>query len=219
MGSFYSFKTVILIIYNCLKCICQLLLEMLPRGILLCVAGTMILILFLSSSELTEAHIFVDSPNVSFKDKGPYRVIFLPFPGTPRVNDSSTQLNFSVQNNNTDVVALFVSLILQDKVSGKILLQTPYKFHEFGDVTFPFVFKKSGQYVVSLQSKINGDPLYKQNPLLVSFDLAVDDMDNKTQDLLLFFVLPFSIMGFIVIYFYVRPKATTKYPRDAKRQD
>ena len=68
----------------------------------ICVAGSL---------QLTEGHIFVDTPNVSYKDKGPYRVIFLPYPGTPEVNDTNTKLNFSVQKNNTDVVGLFVSLI------------------------------------------------------------------------------------------------------------
>ena len=167
-------------------------------------------------SQSIEGHIFVDTPNVSYKDKGEYRVIFLPYPGTPYVNDTSTKLNFSVQKNNMDVVGLFVSLILQDKASGKIILQTPYKFHEFGDVTFPHVFNKSGNYIVGLQSKINGDPLYDQNPLLVSFDLSVNDMSNKTQELLLYFVLPYSILAIVIIYLYVRERKKLKYSKDPK---
>lgn len=173
----------------------------------ICVAGSL---------QLTEGHIFVDTPNVSYKDKGPYRVIFLPYPGTPEVNDTSTKLNFSVQKNNTDVVGLFVSLILQDKATGKIISQTPYKFHEFGDVTFPYVFNKSGNYMVGLQSRINGDPLYDRNPLLVSFDLSVNDISNKTQDLLLYFVLPYSILGIVIFYLYVRAGKKLKKSKEAK---
>ena len=175
---------------------------------------TMTLIFLVQQIAISEAHIFVNTTNVSFKDKGQYRVIFLPYPGQPMVNDTTTKLNFSVQLNNTDVVGLFVSLIIQDKPTGKIVSQTPYKFHEFGDVTFPYVFNKSGDYLVGLQSKINGHPLYEKNPLLVSFDVSVDDMTNKTQELLLYFVLPFSILSLIVIYLYVRSGKKSRYSKD-----
>lgn len=168
------------------------------------------------SLQITNGHIFVDTPNVSFKDKGPYRVIFLPYPGTPEVNDTNTKLNLSVQKNNTDVVGLFVSLILQDKATGKLISQTPYKFHEFGDVTFPYVFNKSGDYIVGLQSRINGDPLYEQNPLLISFDLSVNDISNKTQDLLVYFVLPYSILALVIIYLYVRASKKLKTSKGPK---
>lgn len=166
-----------------------------------------------ASWQSVEGHIFVDAPNVSYKDKAPYRVVFLPYPGTPEVNDTNTKLNFSIQKNNTDVTAVFVSLMLQDKVTGNIISQTPYKFHQSGDVTFPYVFKRSGDYIVTLQSRINGDPLYEQNPLSISFDLSINDVSNKTQDLLLYFVLPYLIIGVVIILLYVRESKKSKYSK------
>ena len=168
--------------------------------------------------QLVEGHIFVNTPNVSYKDKAPYRVIFLPYPGTPEVNDTNTKLNFSIQKNNTDVTAVFVSLILQDKATGHIVSQTPYKFHQSGDVTFPYVFKKSGDYIVTLQSKMNEDPLYEQNPLSLSFDLSINDISNKTQDLLLYFVLPYSIIGVLIIFLSVRASKKSEYSKDTPQK-
>ena len=181
---------------------------------LICLSFAMTVVLFANEMNTTQAHIFINTTNVSFKDKGQYRIIFLPYPGQPNVNDTTTQLNFNVQLNNTDVVGLFVSLIVQDKSTGKIISQSPYSFHEFGDVTFPYVFNKSGDYLVGLQSKINGDPLYEQNPLVVSFDLSVNDMSNKTQELLLYLVLPVSILGIVVFYLNYRSGRNSKHSRD-----
>lgn len=173
-----------------------------------------LIVLFVQPISLIEAHIFVNTTNVSYKDRGQYRIIFLPYPGQPNVNDTTTKLNFSVQINNTDVVGLFVSLIVQDKQTEKIISQTPYSFHEFGDVTFPYVFNKSGNYLISLQSKINGDPLYELNPLLVSFDVSVNDVTNKTQELLLYLVLPISILSLVVFYLNYRSGKKSRHSKN-----
>ena len=46
-------------------------------------------------------------------------------------------------NTNTDAPNLLTSLVIMDKVTGSgIVEQTPYKFHEFGDVTYPYIFQK-----------------------------------------------------------------------------
>ena len=37
--------------------------------------------------------------------------------------------------NNTDVPLLFTSLVIKDKNTGEIVEQTPYKFHQVGDVS------------------------------------------------------------------------------------
>jgi hypothetical protein len=122
---------------------------------------------------LAYAHIFTDTPNIITKNIDKYQVVFLPYPNIPLVNDNSTKLNFSLMENNTDVYNVFVSLIIKDKESGNIVEQIPYKFHEFGDITFPYTFQNTGDYIVTFHARINGDPNYKINQLIANFDISV----------------------------------------------
>jgi hypothetical protein len=118
------------------------------------------------------AHIFADTENAVTKNiDGKYQVSFLPYPIGLLVNDTSTKLNFSFMENNTDVPLLFTSLAITDKNTGGIVEQTPYKFHEFGDVTYPYTFRDDGEYKIAIQAKINGDPKYESQPLTASFDV------------------------------------------------
>jgi hypothetical protein len=122
---------------------------------------------------LAYAHIFTDTPTTITKNIDKYQVVFLPFPNIPLVNDNSTKLNFSLMENKTDVYNVFVSLIIKDKDSGKVVEQISYKFYEFGDISLPYTFQNIGDYIVTFQAKINGDPNYKVTPLTASFDISV----------------------------------------------
>jgi hypothetical protein len=75
--------------------------------------------------------------------------------------------------NKTDVYNVFVSLIIKDRNSGNVIEQVPYKFHEFGDISLPYTFQNTGDYIVTFQARINGDPNYKVTPLTASFDISV----------------------------------------------
>ena len=93
----------------------------------------MIEILFLISliptcNNKVYAHISSAVPNAIFKEKDGYNIAFLPYPAQPKVNDNSTLLNFNVQKNGNDVTNTFISLIIMDKSSNKIVYQVPYKF-------------------------------------------------------------------------------------------
>ena len=162
------------------------------------------------------AHIFTDTENAVTKNvDSKYQVAFLPYPAGLLVNDTSTKLNFSVMENNTDVPLLFTSLILTDKNTGKIVEQTPYKFHEFGDVTYPYTFRDDGEYKVAIQAKINGDPKYKSQPLIASFDVKVQNMQKMTnsfQQLILFYVTPIlaGIVGIIIYAENIRGRRNNK---------
>jgi hypothetical protein len=122
---------------------------------------------------LAYAHIFTDTPNTITKNIDNYQIVFLPFPNIPLVNDNSTKLNFSLMENKTDVYNVFVSLIIKDKESGNIVEQIPYKFYEFGDITFPYIFQNVGDYIITFHARINGDPKYEVNPLIANFDVSV----------------------------------------------
>ena len=158
-----------------------------------------------NSNRIAYAHIFSDTENAVTKDidGGRYQVSFLPYPTGLKVNDTTTKLNFSVMQNNTDVPFLFTSLVIMDKNTGERVEQTPYKFHEFGDVTYPYIFKNDGDYNVAIQAKMNGDPKYESSPLIASFDVSVQDMQKLTstfQQIMLFYLTPVlaAIVGSII---------------------
>jgi len=168
-----------------------------------------------NNNGIAYAHIFSDTENAVTRniDGGRYQVSFLPYPTGLKVNDTTTKLNFSVIQNNTDVPFLFTSLVIMDKNTGERVEQTPYKFHEFGDVTYPYMFKNDGDYNVAIQAKINGDPKYESSPLIASFDVSVQDMQKLTgtfQQIMLFYLTPAlaAIVGSII---YIQHKRGKKY--------
>ena len=131
------------------------------------------LIIYQEKNLFAYAHILIDTPNTITKNIDKYQIVFLSYPNIPLANDNSTRLNFSLTENKTDVYNVFVSLIIKEKTSGNVIEQIPYKFYEFGDITFPYTFKKVGDYIVTLQTRINGDPKYEVNPLIANFDISV----------------------------------------------
>ena len=68
---------------------------------------------------------------------------------------------------------MFASLSIKQKETGDLVKTFPYRLYEFSDMTFPYTFAKSGTYIVTLISKINGNPVYSETPLVVDFDLPV----------------------------------------------
>jgi hypothetical protein len=147
-----------------------------------------------NNEHIAYAHIFSDIENAVTKNvDGRYQVSFLPYPAELRVNDTSTKLSFSIMENNTDVPNLFTSLVIMDKNTGETAEQTPYKFHEFGDITHPYTFRDEGEYAVAIQAKINGDPRYELHPLVASFDVPVQDMQKMTNTFQqIMFILPYA---------------------------
>jgi hypothetical protein len=156
---------------------------------------------------LAYAHIFTDTPNTITKNIDKYQVVFLPFPNIPLVSDNSTKLNFSLMENKTDVYNVFVSLIIKDKESGNIVEQIPYKFYEFGDITFPYIFQNVSDYLVTFQARINGDPKYEVNPLKANFDISVV---NPTEISFIVWILSFipilAVIPGILIYIFFKKK-------------
>jgi hypothetical protein len=131
-------------------------------------------IIYQEKNHFAYAHIFSDTPNTITKNIGKYQLIFLPFPNTPLTNDNSTRLNFSLMENKTDVYNVFVSLIIKDRKSGNVVVdQIPYKFYEFGDITFPYIFRNGSDYTITFQARIAGDPKFEVNPLTANFDISV----------------------------------------------
>jgi len=163
---------------------------------------TGILFLFFISTidnKTTYAHIFSGTPNSIFKEKEGYKVAFLPYPAIPKVGDDNTLLSFNVQKNGNDVTNTFISLIIKDENSNKLVYQVPYKFHEFADTTYSYTFQNQSKYSLSLLTKIAGDPKYENNPLIVNFDIEISDFNNILILTILFFIVFFIIIAIIFV--------------------
>jgi len=144
------------------------------------------------------AHISSAIPNAIFKEKAGYNIAFLPYPAQPKVNDNSTLLNFNVQKDGNDVTNTFISLMIMDKTSQKIVYQVPYQFREFADITYSYTFQNQSKYSLSLLTKVAGDPKYENNPLIESFEIEISNGNNQLLVTVIFFIIFFFIM--IVIF-------------------
>ena len=74
-------------------------------------------------------------------------------------------------------------------------------------MTFPYTFPKSGTYVVTLNSKINGDPVYSETPLVVDFDLPVRSgrLLELFSELMTYFLTP-ALIAIAGLAIYLRIK-------------
>ena len=64
-------------------------------------------------------------------------------------------------------------MTIAKKGTGHIIAQYPYKPYEFSDITIQFAFNDTGDYTVTFQTRIIGDPKYQAEPLKANFDLTV----------------------------------------------
>src|ERR687886_1631490 len=137
-----------------------------------------------------------------------YQIIFSPSPAIPLVgNNSTTSLNFSVLENNTNIYNMYASLTMTEKQSGHIVKQIPYKLYEFSDISFPYTFNKTGDYVATLEARITGDQKYQANPLVASFDISASNQLIPFDELMLFYVTPASVaIAGIAIYLHSKNK-------------
>jgi hypothetical protein len=164
---------------------------------------------------LAYAHIFSDIRSAAVaKTVDRYQIAFLPYPNIPSSNDNSTRLNFSLTENKTDIYNVFVSLTIKDRNSGNLVVeQIRYKFYELGDITFPYIFQKAGDYIITFHARINGDPKYEVNPLIANFDISVVNPGEIPFNAWIISLIPIiaSIVG-ILIYldFFKKRKNRSK---------
>jgi hypothetical protein len=159
-------------------------------------------------NNLAYAHIF--GAGQTTKNIDNYQIKFRTSPSVILADDNSTtRLNFSIQQNNTDVYNVFAALTIKEKNPDKIITQIPYRLYEFGDITFPYVFEKSADYQVTLLAKITVDPKYEDNPLVVNYDVPVGISFNEFT---IYFVLPIIVAITVVglIYYYIYRKSARK---------
>lgn len=153
------------------------------------------------------AHFF-GVPILQNKTVGNYKIVFQPFPLIPLAGDNSTQINLSVlDEEGKNINIMFASLSIKQKETGDIVKTFPFRLYEFSDMTFPYTFPKSGTYVVTLNSKINGDPVYSNKPLVVDFDLPVRNNSPLAlfSELITYFLTP-ALIAIAGLAIYLRLK-------------
>jgi hypothetical protein len=155
---------------------------------------------FLVQTGVAYGHFFGATKNIDN-----YQVIFAPTPSTPIAGDNSTSLSFSVLENNTNIYNIHAALEVTDKQSGEIVAQVPYKLYEFSDITIPYAFNDTGNYVITLQTRIIGDEKYQASPLQASFDISVGNQLIPSDELMLFYVAPATV-AIAAIAIYLRSK-------------
>ena len=161
-----------------------------------------IILLLIIQTGVAYGHFFGATKNIDN-----YQVIFSPNPSTPIANDSSTSLNFSVLQNNSNIYNIYAAMVVSDKQSGTVIAQVPYKFQEFSDISIPYTFNKTGNYAVTLQTRIPGEAKYQNNPLVASFDISVGNQLIPFDELMLFYVTPTAVaIAGISIYLHFKKK-------------
>ena len=146
------------------------------------------------SSDLAYGHFFGDNKTIAG-----FRIVFLPFPPGPTAGENTT-LNFSVlDEENSNINNIFSALIIKEKGSNLTVEQIPYKRYEFSDFSIPYVFSNNTNYVVTLETRVMGDPKYQAEPIVASFDLSVGDPSLLAyRNLNLYVIIPASLLVVVV---------------------
>jgi hypothetical protein len=112
-----------------------------------------------------------------------------------------------VLENNSNIYNIYSAMVVTEKQSGAVIAQVPYKFQEFSDISIPYTFNETGNYAVTLQTRIPGDAKYQANPLVASFDISVGNQLIPFEELMLFYVTPTAvIIAGIAIYLHSKKK-------------
>jgi hypothetical protein len=156
-----------------------------------------VLVAFAAQANLAYGHFFGATKNI---DR--FQVVFAPFPPNPEPGDNST-LNFSILENNSNIYNIHAAVVIAKK-SGNIVDQIPYRPYEFSDITIPYSFNDTGDYVVTLHTRIIGDEKYQASPLEASFDISVGNQ-VPFDELMLFYVTPAAV-AIAGIAIYLRSK-------------
>lgn len=140
------------------------------------------------------------------KDMDGFQMVFQPYPQTPIVNTNS-RLNFSVLKDGYNINNIYTSITMTAKSDGHIIFQDPYRFYEFSDITIPYRFNQTGDYVLTVQTRIQGDPKYASQPLEASFDVSAFPPGIPLEELMLYYVTPAAaVIAGIAVYMRSRGK-------------
>jgi len=66
----------------------------------------------------------------------------------------------NIENEGGNLKNIYSSAIILNKKNGSIISKVPFKFYVISVLSIPYMFLNEGDYVVSLLTKINGNPKY-----------------------------------------------------------
>lgn len=165
--------------------------------------GIMIIVYVTLFARPVYAHYFGSTVNVD-----DYQVVFSPYPTLLKAYDNSTTLNFSILDKyGNNINNIYSALVITEKQSGENVDQVPYSLFEFSDISIKYTFPKPTDYVVTLQTRIQGDPKYEASPLVATFPVSVVDPKQiiPFDELMLFYVTPAAV-AIAGIAVYLRSK-------------
>ena len=143
--------------------------------------------LLLFAAKPADAHFFGATQEIDG-----YQVIFAPYPPSPVIGQNMT-LNFSVLENGANLFNIFAAVKVQDKSTGEVIFQDPYRQYEISDITVPFVFADQGDYVVTLETRIPEHDKYLAQPLAATFPISSFPPGLPLDDLLIYYVAPAAV--------------------------
>lgn len=137
------------------------------------------------------------------KEVGGFQVIFQPYPQSPVIG-TDTALNFSVLKDGNNLLNTYTAITIAEK-GGKVIFQDPYRFYEISDMTVHYRFDSTGDYVVTVQTRMPGDAKYGSQPLETSFNVSAFPPGIPLDELMLYYVTPgaAAIAG-IAVYLHNR---------------
>lgn len=129
-------------------------------------------------------------------------MVFAPYPQTPITGENST-LNFSILANGSNIYNVYAAVVITR--AGEPVHQEPYRLYETSDITVPYVFAESGDYIVTVQTRIPGDEQYEAEPLSASFDVSAGQPGIPLDELMLYYVTPAAVaIAGISVHLYSR---------------
>lgn len=160
------------------------------------------LVAFAVQTNLAYGHFFGATQDIDG-----YQVVFAPYPATPAAGSNSTVLNFSVLQDNANIYNIHSAVVIKDRQTGETISQIPYRLYEFSDISIPYTFNETGDYVVTLRTMIIGDEKYQATPLEASFDISVGGQFLPFDELMIFYITPAAVaIAGIAIYLHSRKK-------------
>jgi hypothetical protein len=132
-----------------------------------------------------------------------YQVVFQPFPFAPVAGENTT-LNFSIlDEENLNIHNIFSALIIKEKESNQTVEQIPYKQYLYSDITFPYKFSNNSDYLITLETRVIGDPKYQTQPLIATFNLVVGDQTSEYfKSIMIYFITPACVAIIVAILVY-----------------
>ncbi|MEW6605237.1 MAG: hypothetical protein AB1351_11205, partial [Thermoproteota archaeon] len=153
-----------------------------------------------SVSNYAYAHSAIDG-EATVKNVDKYQIAFQQYPTIASTGENAT-LHFSIlDRDRSSVQGVYAAMMMKEKDSGKVVEQVPYRFYEVGDISIPYKFNDSEDYVATLVARTNEEP---SKPLRADFDIPVGQTMSSSE--LLFMAVPFAAALAGGIVFLLRRK-------------